>query len=266
MEIEVFGMTDVGKRRDKNEDAFLINTEHNLYVVADGMGGHLGGEIASKMAVTAIEEVLTDVIADPDLTLQSEFEIRPGDYKGYIKYAVGIASGRIFEKAMRDPTLHGMGTTVVAAVFRNNLAYIANVGDSRCYLCRDGGVKQITEDHSLVTEQIKAGIIKQSEAKTHKLKNIITRSVGFQDTVDIDISCFELKVGDKILFCTDGLSNMVGNEELTVALRGEAPREACMKLIELANSHGGEDNITLIVAEIHSLDTNVLQDEETYEV
>jgi len=263
MEIDVFGMTDVGRRREKNEDAFLINTEHNLYVVADGMGGHLGGEIASKMAVATIEEVMSGIMADPDLTLQSEFEIRPGDYKGYLRYAVGAASAKIYERAMIDPNLHGMGTTVVASVFRNNLAFIANVGDSRCYLEREGSVTQITEDHSLVTEQIKAGIIKQSEARGHKLKNIITRSVGFQDAVDIDISCLDIRIGDKFLFCTDGLSNMVGSEELSEILKNEAPREACLKLIELANDHGGDDNITLVVAEIHALDDIPHKDEET---
>lgn len=263
MEIEVFGMTDVGCKREKNEDSFLINTDHNLYVVADGMGGHLGGEIASKMAVSAIEDVVSDMMSDPDVTLQSEFEIRPGDHKGYLRYAISVASNRIFEKAMRDPTLHGMGTTVVAVIFNKSIAYIANVGDSRCYLLRDKNLIQITEDHSLVGEQIKAGIIKASEAKNHKLKNIITRSVGFQDTVDIDISCLDVKVGDKYLFCTDGLTNMVNNDELAKVMNENPPREACAKLIESANAHGGEDNITLIISQVHAIDANPLADEET---
>jgi protein phosphatase len=227
------------------------------------MGGHLGGEIASRLAVDTVDEVIRDIIDDPELTLQADFEIRPGDYKGYLRYAIGVASIRVFEKALHDPTLHGMGTTIVAAAFKDDLVYLANVGDSRCYIVRDGQIMQLTEDHSLVSEQLKAGIIKPSEAKNHKLKNIITRSVGFQDTVDIDISCFEVKRGDKILLCTDGLTNMVSNEELLSVMNDNAPREACGALIQLANAQGGEDNITLIITEVLSVEKHPLADEET---
>ncbi len=263
MKIESFGMTDVGKRREKNEDSYLINTTSGLYVIADGMGGHLGGEYASKMAVTTIEDIMSELMSDPDATLSSNIEIRSGDYKGYLKYAIGIASNRIFERALRDPSLHGMGTTATSLLFAGEKAYIANVGDSRCYLIRRNKITQITTDHSLVSEQLKAGIISVSDAKNHKLKNIITRSVGFQEDVEADVSMRTPKKGDKFMLCTDGLSNMVSTEEILEIVSSEEPREACYQLISLANEHGGDDNITVVISRIVSAGEVAEDDEET---
>src|SRR3989338_7158331 len=133
MEIDVFGITDVGCRREKNEDSYLINAKQNLYAVADGMGGHVGGEFASRLAVDTIEEVIVEMLTDPEMTLQSDLDVRPGDFKSYLKYSIGVSSSRIYEKAVKDPSLRGMGTTVVVLLMRDNKAYFANVGDSRCY-------------------------------------------------------------------------------------------------------------------------------------
>lgn len=264
MEIAVFGSTDIGCRRERNEDSYLINTDYSLYVVADGMGGHLGGEFASRLATSTIEEIISELVQDPDMTLQSNVEVRPGDYKSYLKYSISVASNRIFERASHDPSLHGMGTTIVALMFNQGKAFYANVGDSRCYLVRAGKIKQLTTDHSLVSEQLRAGIIKPSDVKNHKFKNIITRSVGFQEDVDVDVNVKPVKVGDKFVLCTDGLTNMVPNEDILSVVSELSPKDACSELIERANKNGGDDNITVVVAEVRSVGENApLDDEET---
>lgn len=263
MEISVFGTTDIGCRRERNEDSYLINTDYKLCVVADGMGGHLGGEFASRLAISTIEEVVSELMQDPDTTLQSNIEVRPGDYKSYLKYAIGVAGNRIYERASRDPSLHGMGTTIVALLFADDRAFYAHVGDSRCYLIRSGKIKQLTQDHSLVSEQLKAGIIQPSDVRNHKFKNIITRSVGFQEDVDIDIDAKQVRTGDKFLLCTDGLTNMVSNEDILAIAAEKSPRDACNELVERANENGGEDNITVIVCEVEAVEKIPLADEET---
>ena len=263
MELAVFGKTDVGCRREKNEDSYLINTKNNLYVVADGMGGHLGGEFASRLAVATIDEVIEEVTQDPDATLQSSDDVKQGDYKSYLRYAISVASMRIYERAANEPNLHGMGTTVVGALFRDGKIFLANVGDSRCYLIRGGKIRQLTEDHSLVGEQLRAGVITQAEVKNHKYKNIITRSVGFQEAVDIDIITRTIKKDDKFLLCSDGLTNMVPNDEILEIVDNYEPREACEKLIEVANNNGGDDNITAVISQVLSVGDSVVADELT---
>lgn len=266
MQIAGYGLTDIGARREKNEDSYLINTDHNLYIVADGMGGHLGGEFASKLAVTTIGEVIAEITQDPDTTLQSNVEIRPGDFKSYLQYAISVASTRIYERSAVDPSLHGMGTTVVALIFKDGKAYYANVGDSRCYLIRAGKIKQLTQDHSLVGEQLRAGIIKATDVKNHKLKNIITRSVGFQEDVEVDVNAKNVKPGDKFILCSDGLTNMISNSDILAIAGEKSPKQACQEMVELANKNGGDDNITVLVAEVVSVDTTLLPDEETREI
>jgi protein phosphatase len=263
MQIAVFGMTDVGRRREKNEDAYLINTSQNLYIVADGMGGHLGGEIASKMAVASVEEIIMELMQDPDMTLQANIDVRPNDFKGYLRYAISSASNKIYDKSAHDPSLHGMGTTIVTTIFQKGKIYLAHVGDSRCYLLRDGKIKQLTQDHSLITEQLQAGVISSADVRNHKLKNIITRSVGFQEDVDTDIIMKGTKVGDKFLLCTDGLTNMVTTDDLVSILSSNSPREACVALIDLANKNGGDDNVTVIVTEVLDSEGAPLGEEDT---
>jgi protein phosphatase len=227
------------------------------------MGGHLGGEFASKLATSTVEEVIREIMQDSEMTFQSIGDVTPGDYRGYLKYAVSVASNRIFERAGSDPSLHGMGTTIVVSLFRDGKLYCANVGDSRCYLIRGGKIKQLTVDHSLVGEQLRAGVLKPEDARTHKFKNIITRSVGFQENVDVDVTVKAVKAGDRIVMCTDGLTNMVaGNDILTIA--GSRPiRGACNELIELANHNGGDDNITVLIAEVTATEEAIFRDEET---
>jgi protein phosphatase len=254
MLIKSFGQSDVGKRREKNEDAYLINNERLLYLIADGMGGHLGGEYASQLAVSTIEEVVKVLEDDPDTTLLEGESVKPGDYPNCLRYAIRVASRRIFDKANIDVNLHGMGTTAVVLLFRKNRAYIANVGDSRAYRIRDSKISQITQDHSLVGEQIRAGLISAGDSRIHRLKNIITRSVGFQEFVDSDIDIRAVRLGDRYLLCSDGLSNLVGDQEIKDIVVNNNLEAAVLRLIDIANERGGEDNITIILTEVAGLD------------
>lgn len=263
--VVAYGQTDVGRRRERNEDAFLINPDLQLYIVADGMGGHVGGGFASRMAVNTIEEVVTQLTADPEATLEDGEEVRPNDYKSLLRYAVQTASHRIYAKAGEDPALRGMGTTTVALLVRDQKAYIANVGDSRGYCIRGSEMKQVTVDHSLVGEQMRAGIISESDAKGHRLRNIITRSVGFQDLVDIDVAVRPVKVGDIYLLCTDGLTNMVEDPEIFSVITHNSLRGACQQLIDLANERGGDDNVTVLTLAAEKMRSNASRPKEAVE-
>lgn len=266
MRIRSFGCSDVGRKREKNEDSYLLSEGLSLFMVADGMGGHLGGDIASRMATQTMEEVIAALESDPETTLQEGgVSVKPGEYQSYMRYAVTLASHKIFEKAMADSLLRGMGTTTVALLFRNNKVYVANVGDSRAYRIRGEKIDQITKDHSLVGEQIRAGILSESDARGHRLKNIITRSVGFQDDVETDVDIRVVRVGDRFLLCSDGLSNMVKDDEIRDVVITNDIEAACKRLIDIANERGGDDNITCIIAEVEKLDEEKSDDNSSDE-
>lgn len=253
MKIEAFGLSDVGRKRTRNEDSFLINDKLNLYLVADGMGGHSGGEFASHLASSTIEDVIQNMTSDPEATMISGVNTSDADYGERLRFAIQSASEKIYDRALYDTTLKGMGTTTVAALFHERGVYIANVGDSRAYLFHANQMEQITIDHSLVSEQLQAGVISKKEVKGHRLKNIITRSVGYQETVQIDLKKFPIHMGDKILLCSDGLSNMVDDEEIKKCVTKHTLKEAAKRLIEAANQKGGDDNITVLLMEVLDL-------------
>lgn len=245
-------MTDVGKKREKNEDSLLVDGSLGLFIVADGMGGHLGGEFASRLAVKTIGEAIQQLTNDPEATVSSEHYFdrsKPGEH---LRYAIRLASQNIYEEACRHVNLRGMGTTTVAMLVRNNTGFIGNVGDSRGYLIRDNKIEQVTADHSLVAEQLRAGVLTEEQTKNHKYKNIITRSVGFQSDVEIDVIACELKQGDRILLCSDGLTNLMEDADILKIIKKHPPREACRKLIDLANKRGGDDNVTVVIAAFES--------------
>lgn len=241
------GATDVGHRREKNEDSFVIDEKLGLAIVADGMGGHSGGEIASRMAVESITQIIKEFTTDPEMTLPGKTNLRPHDHGGKLNYAIQEAGHRIFERACREANLKGMGTTTVVVYAAEDRVYLGNVGDSRGYLLRDGLFRQLTQDHSFVGEQVRAGVIAPELAKTHRMRNVITRSVGFQAEVDADVLQKTVKDGDIYLLCSDGLSNMVDDAEVKLILESNPPAEACRKLVDIANAHGGDDNITAVV-------------------
>lgn len=253
MQLASFGLTDVGKKRNRNEDSYLINEKLKLFLVADGMGGHSGGEYASKLAAKTIEEILLGISSDPEATVISGVNTDEADHGDRLRYAIEVASGKIYDKALFDSTLKGMGTTTVAALFHDREAYIANVGDSRAYMIHANKLKQLTTDHSLVSEQLQAGFISKGEVKGHKLKNIITRSVGYQEDVEIDVKKYDLHMGDKIMLCSDGLCNMVDDDEIQKIVVADSIQKAAKKLIERANENGGDDNVTVLLVEVVDL-------------
>ncbi|MFZ5476420.1 MAG: Stp1/IreP family PP2C-type Ser/Thr phosphatase [Myxococcota bacterium] len=252
MRITSCGITDVGVKRTNNEDNYLINEELNLYIVCDGMGGHAGGEFASAIAVNTVEEVLADLETHPDATPPAAEDDDAGTeiMRERLRYAIRLAGKRIFEKAAAEPEYRGMGTTCLALLFDTGNAYVAHVGDSRGYLVREGRIEQLTEDHSLVNEKIRAGLLTPDQARTHKLKNIITRSLGYTEDVEIDIQVRATRRGDRFLLCSDGLSNLVETAEIGEAVRSLTPQEAARHLVQLACERGGDDNITAVIARV----------------
>ena len=238
--LRAYGMKDVGRYRSINQDYIYISEKPvgnlpNLFLVADGMGGHKAGDLASEYTVSRIREAVEKSMRNIPLQI--------------LKSAFQYANQRLIEKARESSAYTGMGTTLVAATVVGNTAYIANVGDSRLYLINEK-IRQISKDHSLVEEMVRLGGIKAEEARNHPDKNIITRAIGVKEGVEADIYEFRLKKGDIILMCTDGLSNMVEDEDMFDIVRGSRDVvEAVQMLIEKANSNGGRDNIGVVIAE-----------------
>ena len=249
MRVTSCGITDVGMKRANNEDNYLINDELSLFVVCDGMGGHVGGEFASAIAVNTVEEVLASIEVNPG-SVPAADEDAVEHTREKLRYAVRLAGKRIFEKAGADPEFKGMGTTVVVLILDAGNVFIGHVGDSRAYRIRGNQIEQLTEDHSLVNEKIRAGLITKEEAATHRMRNIITRSLGFQEEVEIDTQVHAIQKGDRYLLCSDGLSGLVKGEEIGELVRGHGPQDAARKLVHLACERGGDDNITTVVLRI----------------
>ncbi len=246
------GLTDVGRKRNHNEDSFLIDEDLQLYVVADGMGGHAGGGTASRIAVETIDRELRKIRESANTPFALTSTLQESPLPDIIREAVERACVSIFHAAQEDPRLAGMGTTVISLMVKDDQAFFAHVGDSRAYLIRGDLIQQISEDHSLVNEQIKAGMITPEEAKHSRYKNIITRSVGFEEEVQVDVMGLVTEPGDLFVLCSDGLANMLEDKELLDVVRKTPFEDTPKKLIELANDRGGDDNITVIVVKVLS--------------
>lgn len=244
--ISAQGATDVGQVRSTNQDSFNVNEADDLFVVADGMGGHAGGEIASKLCVEEISKYLREQDAVFTAAERAHPDAR---ISNALAHAVNHASTKIYERALEEPSLRGMGTTATALKIVDGFAYVAHVGDSRCYLLRCGFIYQITNDHSLVSEQVRAGILTKEEAELHHLRNVITRSVGYQEEEDVDITSLALEDGDLLLLCSDGLHGKVPDKELSLLVK-DLEIKAVPKLIALANERGGDDNITVVIVKV----------------
>ncbi|NBH26523.1 Stp1/IreP family PP2C-type Ser/Thr phosphatase [Lachnospiraceae bacterium] len=236
-----FSVTDIGRKRKLNQDFVYVSEEPvgnlpNVFIVADGMGGHNAGDYASKCTVgTMVREI------------RGCFEKNPIRILGK---AIRVANDQIRRRAREDKNLYGMGTTVVAATCLGHYLQVANVGDSRLYIMNDK-IRQITRDHSLVEEMIRIGGIDRAAARNHPDKNIITRAIGALDTVEIDFFYEELRPGDLVLMCTDGLTNMLEDNEIEGILKERIPiGEKAGKLVEAANNNGGKDNIAVILIDV----------------
>lgn len=238
--LKTFSITDIGKKRKVNQDYVYTSEEAvgnlpNLFIVADGMGGHNAGDYASKLTVETMISEIT-----------GSFEKNPVKIFGK---AISAANEFIRRKASESPEMEGMGTTVVAATCLGKYLQVANVGDSRLYVVGKE-IRQITRDHSLVEEMVRIGTITKDEARNHPDKNIITRAVGASETVEADYFSVELEEGDVVLMCTDGLTNMLEDEEIRMILNGARDIvEKAQALIDAANANGGKDNISVVLIE-----------------
>jgi len=244
-----FGRTDVGRHRKANEDAFFRDDELRLYVVADGMGGHAAGEVASSEAVDTVFGMVKRGMATIGDSNEPLNEARARAACRVIEGAIQAATYMVFAIAELDREKTGMGTTITAALGVGGSLITGQVGDSRIYQIRDGKAVQITEDHTLIAWQIKQGLISADEARTSPHRNVITRAVGNRDYVEVDTSVVAVEAGDRYLLCSDGLHGYLQDDEIPdlAALGGD---EAVEQFVELANSRGGRDNITAILLEI----------------
>jgi protein phosphatase len=287
-----WGQSDPGRKRERNEDSYLVDPETGVMAVADGMGGHQGGATASRMAVEYLGRELADVRGNFDAALLDQVRgqggvrtteempvindvaetppagskvvgqppvrgsdptLPPGAVAAFspalevMRGVVRRASSAIFEASWAKPELRGMGTTLTAMLVHGGRAHVIHAGDSRCYVFRDGQLRQLTEDHSWIAEQLRAGSISEAEAKSSKFRHVITKSIGFERDIDADTKTVPVSAGDCFLLCSDGMTNYVEHGELERIVAMTWYRRLPATLVELANSRGGDDNITVVV-------------------
>lgn len=243
--VQAAGMTDIGLVRKNNEDNFGYDLRHGIFVVCDGMGGQQAGELASKIAV---DTILAYYRETPDTTSDgvNRFE-GVSERAGDLGAAIQLANQAIHDAGARDVSIAGMGSTIVAVVVEGDQFSIANVGDSRIYLIRKKEIAQLTQDHSLVMEQVRRGLMTLEEAETSKMQNVIVRALGTDDTVEPDLADHEFSSEDVLLLCSDGLSRYVKEEKMAEAVNQESLEQACSDLIEAAKAGGSDDNITCLL-------------------
>jgi serine/threonine protein phosphatase PrpC len=283
MRLWAWGQSDPGKKRERNEDSYLVDPSLGIMAVADGMGGHQGGATASRMAVELLARELAEVHGDFDAAVrkQKELSVRtteempaveplgdlaptapiqlddtlpPGGAAIVFSPALELmrtivrrASSGIYEAAFVRPELRGMGTTLTAVLIHAGKAHLVHAGDSRCYMFRDGQLRQLSDDHSWIAEQLKSGAISEAEARASKFRHVITKSIGFERDIDADLKSVPVSPGDCFLLCSDGMSNYVEHGELERIVAMTWYRRLPQQLIELANDRGGDDNITVVV-------------------
>ncbi len=247
---EAHGLTDVGRKRQHNEDAMLFDQALGLYIVADGMGGHAAGEVASNRAtevvkqhITANKTILKDLAKDASQATRAAAA-------SLVEVAIQRACADIYKTASTDATKRGMGTTFVCMVIAGNRGVIGHVGDSRVYLVRAGQCHRLTEDHTLIAAQLKAGTITRDQAATSNYRNVITRAVGIQESVQVDTLIVDLLPGDTFMLCSDGLHGYLADDEVAPLVAAVSNAELPQRFIDLANERGGKDNITAVVVKV----------------
>ena len=286
MRLWAWGQSDPGKKRERNEDSYLVDPQTGVMAVADGMGGHQGGATASRMAVEQIGKELAEAHGDFENALRMQIltsmrtteempaidlepmpiavrdfvMVQPTPPAGLDESMIAMspalevmrgvvrrASASIFEAAWAKPELRGMGTTLTAVLVHGGRAHVVHAGDSRCYMFRDGELRQLTDDHSWIAEQLRSGAISEAEAKSSKFRHVITKSIGFERDIEADMKSVPVSPGDCFLLCSDGMSNYIEHGELERIVAMTWYRRLPETLIELANQRGGDDNITVVV-------------------
>lgn len=248
MEIRIGACTNMGRVRGNNEDSFKTVPELNLFILSDGMGGEACGEVASSLAVEAVAAHCQESLANPSMPTfgESRPDITPRTNR--LASGVRLANRMIFESARKHPSQRGMGATAVAVWVDGQRMSLAHVGDSRAYLLRGGELTQLTQDHSLVAEQVRRGIITQQQAERSEMQSVLIRALGIEEEVDVDTDEQLLIDGDIILLCSDGLTRMVSDAEIASTLLTYPDAQAAAdRLVELANEYGGEDNVTVVL-------------------
>lgn len=248
--LQCFGLTDVGRKRQHNEDFMLMDPALGLYIVADGMGGHASGEVASARATEVVRQyvfehksVLAQLAQNPGPQLRNQAA-------AMIEAAIQKACSEVYHLAKVEASKRGMGTTFVSLAVAGNKGIIGHVGDSRVYLVRQRQAHRLTEDHTLVAAQLKAGVINKEQALSSQYKNVITRAVGIQESVQVDTLVVDVLPGDTFILCSDGLHGYLGDDELTSLVSGTAGKDLPRRFVDLANERGGKDNITAIVVSV----------------
>ncbi|MGI6224898.1 MAG: Stp1/IreP family PP2C-type Ser/Thr phosphatase [Peptococcales bacterium] len=232
--MHVNSLTNIGLVRKANEDNFLTDKKRGLFVVADGMGGHERGDLASSIAIKTLDSFLT-------------LEVINTHKVNALCQAIQKANGLIFQEAQTNKSCAGMGTTITATLFIDDQLYIGHIGDSRAYLIRDARIDLLTKDHSLVGELVRKGELTESEAYRHPHRNVLTRALGTEPKVEVDISEYKIKTGDLLLLCTDGLYNLVNDSEILSIIKKNNLKESVNQLVKIALERGGVDNITVVL-------------------
>ena len=251
MRVRFSGATDVGRKRKANEDSIFLPSDRRLAIVADGMGGHASGEVASGLAVDTVVSYFRDTADIQTFTWPYKIDRDIRADVNRMTVSIMLANLEIYEKAQRDSGCKGMGTTVVAVYFLDDTIIIGHVGDSRVYRYRDKTLTQLTEDHSLINDYIKMKRVTAEEAETWPHKNVIVRALGMKETVQVDIIHEQPRIGDCYLMCSDGLTGMVPDPQLAHMIQSTRDLDKCVEqMIEAANDEGGIDNITVVLARI----------------
>ncbi len=250
MQLDAVARTDPGPVRESNEDCFLVDIESGLFVVADGMGGHASGEIASAIAVEAVQDVLLGEINPDETRLDRARMDQEEEIRERLRYAMNQASVSIRQAAMANPAHTGMGTTLAVLLIENNAAHLGHVGDSRIYLFREDRLHRLTRDHTVVQQEIDAGTLTPELARIVPHKNILTQSVGYHGPVEPDTSTRPVDPGDIFILCSDGLTDPLNDEALAEICRNHAPEDLAEVLVQKAIEHGTEDNVTVVAVQI----------------
>lgn len=241
------GATDAGKKRSNNEDAFLVLERNSLFAVADGIGGNEGGEVASRIAVDTLASAFPELVGENDRTPPAGISPGGGTETAALRRAFDLANREIRRERESRSGLSQMGTTLTALFVSRDRAFIGHIGDSRAYLLRAGTLKQITQDHSLVADQVRAGVLKPAQVRSSPNRHIITRALGIDDEVDPELTILALQQNDMVLLCTDGLTEMVDDGAIRKIMAASDPPEVAKELVKAANERGGVDNITVVV-------------------
>lgn len=253
---ESFVATNVGMKRRANEDNFTTNSELGLFVVADGMGGHAAGEVASRIAVEEIERVMLQTQDDEDWTWPESFDVNLPLMANKLRFAINLANEKIRGTTMDRAETRGMGTTIVSAIITDDLCLVAHVGDSRAYLVREEKLMPLTSDHSWVNEQLKQGYLTLENARNHPFRNVITQALGSGQDIQVDLLELPLVPGDCLLLCSDGLNSMLTDQEILAILlnaRSDSLEDRTHALIDGANAKGGDDNITVALVDFYAV-------------